>query len=246
MPKRIGVFGGSFDPPHVAHMALAQTALAELQLDELRIIPTGQAWHKVRVLTPAPHRLCMAQLAFAPLSTWWLIRVRLCAQARVTPSIRCVSCSGKTRTLGDGVALGDARMSNPSPFIWTVSMPTWTRTSAPVSDLMPKTWPVFMATMIVPCRGDDGAVGGDDAEAVAHGAGGETLSGTWSSATSCPATGEPRVTVPAATVGAASSTSDVLDGGLIVLVGLLARAEEEGQGEGDGDGHGAADELHGE
>lgn len=67
MPKRIGMFGGSFDPPHAAHVALAQTALAELQLDELRIIPTGQAWHKVRVLTAAQHRLAMAQLAFAPL-----------------------------------------------------------------------------------------------------------------------------------------------------------------------------------
>lgn len=83
MPKRIGVFGGSFDPPHVAHMALAQTALAELQLDELRIIPTGQAWHKVRVLTPAPHRLAMAQLAFAPLSH---VVVDPCETLRAGPS----------------------------------------------------------------------------------------------------------------------------------------------------------------
>jgi nicotinate-nucleotide adenylyltransferase len=63
----MGVFGGAFDPPHTAHVALAQTAIAELQLDELRIIPTGQAWHKARPLSPAQHRLAMAQLAFAPL-----------------------------------------------------------------------------------------------------------------------------------------------------------------------------------
>ncbi|MHB8951284.1 MAG: nicotinate (nicotinamide) nucleotide adenylyltransferase [Rhodoferax sp.] len=63
--KRIGVFGGAFDPPHVAHAALAKAALAELQLDELRVLPTGQAWHKTRALSAASHRLAMAQLAFA-------------------------------------------------------------------------------------------------------------------------------------------------------------------------------------
>lgn len=63
--KRIGVFGGAFDPPHLAHLALVQAALAELPLDELRVVPTGQAWHKSRPLTPAYHRLAMAQLAFA-------------------------------------------------------------------------------------------------------------------------------------------------------------------------------------
>lgn len=66
-PKRIGVFGGAFDPPHAAHMALARAAVADLQLDELRIIPTGQAWHKTRTLSPVHHRLAMAQLAFSGL-----------------------------------------------------------------------------------------------------------------------------------------------------------------------------------
>jgi nicotinate-nucleotide adenylyltransferase len=65
--RRIGVFGGAFDPPHVAHVALVQAAVADLQLDELRVVPTGQAWHKARTLSPAHHRLAMAQLAFAGL-----------------------------------------------------------------------------------------------------------------------------------------------------------------------------------
>ena len=47
-PQRIGVFGGAFDPPHVAHVALARAAIAQLQLDALHIIPTGHAWHKTR------------------------------------------------------------------------------------------------------------------------------------------------------------------------------------------------------
>lgn len=67
MTQRIGVFGGAFDPPHAAHAALVQAAVTDLQLDELRVIPTGQAWHKPRPLSPAHHRLAMAQLAFSDL-----------------------------------------------------------------------------------------------------------------------------------------------------------------------------------
>ena len=59
------MFGGAFDPPHIAHVALAQAAVAQLKLDELRIFPTGQAWHKARALTQGVHRLEMARLAFA-------------------------------------------------------------------------------------------------------------------------------------------------------------------------------------
>ena len=65
--RRIGVFGGAFDPPHLAHVALARAAIEQLQLDELRVLPTGQAWHKTRTLSPAEHRLAMARLAFAGL-----------------------------------------------------------------------------------------------------------------------------------------------------------------------------------
>ncbi len=65
--KKVGVFGGAFDPPHLAHRALAEVALQQLQLDELRVLPTGKAWHKTRQLTAAEHRLAMARLTFADL-----------------------------------------------------------------------------------------------------------------------------------------------------------------------------------
>lgn len=65
--RRIGMFGGSFDPPHQAHVALAGAAVAQLQLDALHIVPTGQAWHKARALSAAEHRLAMTQLAFGTL-----------------------------------------------------------------------------------------------------------------------------------------------------------------------------------
>lgn len=63
-PRRVGMFGGAFDPPHKAHVALAQAAVEQLGLDELRVFPTGMAWHKARALTGGQHRLAMAQLAF--------------------------------------------------------------------------------------------------------------------------------------------------------------------------------------
>ena len=62
--KNLGVFGGAFDPPHWAHVALVEAALVQLQLDQLRVLPTGQAWYKKRPLTQAHHRLVMTQLAF--------------------------------------------------------------------------------------------------------------------------------------------------------------------------------------
>jgi nicotinate-nucleotide adenylyltransferase len=61
---RLGVFGGAFDPPHIAHLALAQHAIEQFGLQQLRIIPTGDAWHKDHALTASPHRLAMTRLAF--------------------------------------------------------------------------------------------------------------------------------------------------------------------------------------
>jgi nicotinate-nucleotide adenylyltransferase len=62
--QRIGVFGGAFDPPHHAHVALARAAIKQFELDSLHVIPTGQAWHKARALSAAEHRLAMTRLAF--------------------------------------------------------------------------------------------------------------------------------------------------------------------------------------
>ncbi|MDX8381576.1 MAG: nicotinate (nicotinamide) nucleotide adenylyltransferase [Ghiorsea sp.] len=46
MPKHIGLFGGSFDPPHLGHQALVEEALEQLSLDEVWIIPTGCPVHR--------------------------------------------------------------------------------------------------------------------------------------------------------------------------------------------------------
>jgi len=63
--RRVGLFGGAFDPPHRAHAFLAAAAVDQLQLDELFILPTGQPWHRATGLAPAEHRLAMARMAFS-------------------------------------------------------------------------------------------------------------------------------------------------------------------------------------
>lgn len=65
MRERIGLFGGSFDPVHRAHVALAQAALQALALDRVLWIPAGQPWQKSRPMTEAAHRLAMLRLATA-------------------------------------------------------------------------------------------------------------------------------------------------------------------------------------
>jgi nicotinate-nucleotide adenylyltransferase len=63
LKRRIGLFGGSFDPVHNAHLALARQALDQLRLDELRWVPVGQAWQKSRAMTPVAQREAMLRLA---------------------------------------------------------------------------------------------------------------------------------------------------------------------------------------
>ena len=65
--RHVGVFGGAFDPPHRTHLALAQVAIEQLELDRLHVVPTGTAWYKQQDLSSAAHRLEMCRLAFAEL-----------------------------------------------------------------------------------------------------------------------------------------------------------------------------------
>jgi nicotinate-nucleotide adenylyltransferase len=63
--RKIGLFGGTFDPVHHAHLALARQARDQLQLDELRFVPAGHAWQKSRTLSPGAQREAMLRLAIA-------------------------------------------------------------------------------------------------------------------------------------------------------------------------------------
>jgi len=63
---RLGVLGGSFNPPHLGHLALARHALHELALDRVLLIPAQRSPHKQAAADPGPeHRLRMCRLAVA-------------------------------------------------------------------------------------------------------------------------------------------------------------------------------------
>ena len=63
--KIIGVLGGTFDPPHLGHVALANKVISEQDLVEVKFIPAGDPYHKAhaRSITSAEHRLEMIKLA---------------------------------------------------------------------------------------------------------------------------------------------------------------------------------------
>jgi nicotinate-nucleotide adenylyltransferase len=65
---RKGLLGGTFDPPHEAHVALAQCAMQTLALDALKVMPAGQPWQRKPAPSAATHRLAMCQLAFSALT----------------------------------------------------------------------------------------------------------------------------------------------------------------------------------
>lgn len=62
-PGRIGVFGGTFDPPHVGHRIVAADVLGALELDRLLIVPAARPPHRGAVL-PAGVRLALTRRSF--------------------------------------------------------------------------------------------------------------------------------------------------------------------------------------
>jgi nicotinate-nucleotide adenylyltransferase len=61
--ERIGIFGGSFDPPHIGHIQSAQQAAKALDLDRLLMIPAAAPPHKSGCYVSAEHRLSMLRIA---------------------------------------------------------------------------------------------------------------------------------------------------------------------------------------
>lgn len=63
--ERIGVFGGTFDPPHVGHLVTAVNVRHHLRLDRVLLVVANRPWQKVgtRAITPAEDRLAMVAAA---------------------------------------------------------------------------------------------------------------------------------------------------------------------------------------
>ena len=61
--KKVLLFGGSFDPPHRAHVDIPHEAMKHLGFDEVLYVPAYQSPLKDHVHTPAKHRLAMLKIA---------------------------------------------------------------------------------------------------------------------------------------------------------------------------------------
>jgi len=63
-PRRVALFGGSFDPIHNGHLSVARAADRRFNFDELHLIPASRPPHKLKQhLAPFPHRFAMVALA---------------------------------------------------------------------------------------------------------------------------------------------------------------------------------------
>ena len=72
--KKIGILGGTFDPPHLGHLKLASYFASKLGLDELLLIPSGQPWQKDSGITAAKVRLQLTEAAAIDLARAFLYR----------------------------------------------------------------------------------------------------------------------------------------------------------------------------
>lgn len=65
-PRNIALYGGSFDPIHAGHLAVARAAARRFHLDEIHFVVAGRPPHKLKQdATPYPHRFAMTALACA-------------------------------------------------------------------------------------------------------------------------------------------------------------------------------------
>ena len=107
----IGILGGTFDPPHIAHLALAQAAHEQLALDEILFMPAGDPWQKSEdEITPAVHRLAMTRLA-ASVAPYFLLDDREILRSGPTYTIDTVKELGQDCVLMVGA---DAASGVPS------------------------------------------------------------------------------------------------------------------------------------
>jgi nicotinate-nucleotide adenylyltransferase len=98
--RRIGVLGGTFDPVHLGHLAVARFVLDQLKLDEFLFIPAARPPHKLHTsLTAFPVRLAMLQLALQGLPEF---RVSALEAARQGPSYSVDTLEELSRLYGEG------------------------------------------------------------------------------------------------------------------------------------------------
>lgn len=129
MTRSIGVLGGAFNPPHLGHLLLAQEAISALGLDQLLLIPTGEAPHKLIDPEPGPElRLELTRRAAAGIEA---ISVSTAEVRRQGPSYAYRTLellgeelpdSGFTFVMGADVAAGLDRWKEPQRVLELASL----------------------------------------------------------------------------------------------------------------------------
>jgi nicotinate-nucleotide adenylyltransferase len=94
----LGVLGGSFDPVHAGHLALARAAAQHLGLEQVLWVPAGQPWQKPGVLA-ARHRVAMLECALAGVPGWSVDRREV---DRTGPSYTVDTLGALRAELGSG------------------------------------------------------------------------------------------------------------------------------------------------
>ena len=112
IPRGIGLLGGTFDPVHSGHIALAQAAQRALGLARVDFLPAGEPWQK-DLVTPAERRLAMLELALDKMPAF---RIEPMELERIGPTYSIETlCSLRRRTgsaLGLALILGSDQWRN--------------------------------------------------------------------------------------------------------------------------------------
>ena len=115
--RRIGVFGGTFDPPHIGHLVAAVDAQRELDLDVVLLVVASVPWQKVdsRRISPAEDRLALVRAAVedAPLLQVSDIEIRRGGPSYTADTLAELSRPAKDPRLGrfDEVLRQESRYS---------------------------------------------------------------------------------------------------------------------------------------
>ena len=121
--KRLGILGGVFDPPHVAHVELARAALEQLDLERLLVLVVADPGHKLAT-TPAETRLELTRLAFADVPE---AIVELDEHARTVDSLEERQPEGAVFILGADELVGFAGWKRPERVLELVRLAVATR-----------------------------------------------------------------------------------------------------------------------
>lgn len=101
--ERLGIFGGTFDPPHIGHLVSAVNVRHELALDRVLLVVNNVPWQKVgqRAISPAEDRLAMVNAAVADVDGLEASRLEIDAggMSYTADTLRALAVEDPTRAL---------------------------------------------------------------------------------------------------------------------------------------------------